>query len=203
VAYGSEALAEKQCLGKLAFMATRWHLSIKLIVDLTAKMICSKIHFVFNCIHKCHLVAIKTSLPTPFFRKSCAPVAYKPFLNNDWISFFCMRFFILFLNNDFILVEGEMDRLRILTADLGTIPSIADYGHIKTEPISCHTPQIITIKQELPTTAQFFVKSEIHDSPQYTTPDEQKVGFRNKNFRKSSKKKQKFFRNSYLLISTF
>lgn len=66
-----------------------------------------------------------------------------------------------------------MDRLRILTTDLGSIPNI-EYGHIKTEPISCHASQIITIKQELPTATQFFVKSEIHDTPQYT-PDEQKV----------------------------
>ena len=67
-----------------------------------------------------------------------------------------------------------MDRLRILTADYGSIPNIADYGHIKTEPINCHGSQIITIKQELPTATQFFVKSEIHDNPQ-CTPDDQKV----------------------------
>ena len=73
----------------------------------------------------------------------------------------------------FFLVEGEMDRLRILTTDLGSIPNIADLGQIKSEPLnSCHTSQIITIKQELPS-QQFFVKSE-PDTPQFT-PDDHKV----------------------------
>ena len=73
------------------------------------------------------------------------------------------------------LVEGEMDRLRILThSDFGSISNIAGQcgfeGQMKSEP---NLPQIITIKQELPPT-QYFVKSEIQDNQRFSF-DNQKV----------------------------
>ena len=71
-----------------------------------------------------------------------------------------------------------MDRLRILThSDFGSISPLGQggacgfEGQMKSEPA---LPQIITIKQELPTPTQYFVKSEIQDNQRFSF-DNQKV----------------------------
>ena len=67
-----------------------------------------------------------------------------------------------------------MDRLRILThsiSPLGQGGACGFEGQMKSEPA---LPQIITIKQELPTPTQYFVKSEIQDNQRFSF-DNQKV----------------------------